>query len=397
MMKNIKYLVLGGGAAGLSFASKLKLNGETDFLVLEKENTAGGLCRSEMMDGAPVDTGGGHFLDTRDSGVLDFLFGFMPEDEWNLFERDSRIEIHNVQIGHPMEANIWQLSIDDQIEYLKSIAAAGCNTGMEKPEVFSEWITWKLGRKIADDYMLPYNRKMFGNYVDELGTYWLDKLPSVSFEETLRSCLTKKAYGKEPAHAKFYYPKKYGYGEVWKRIAESLKNKMSYGSSVVQLDVENRIVNNEWKAEYIINTCPWDSFEIRGISDEVRGYIQELAHTSVVIEYQHEDMDTQAQWIYIPDENKDYHRLLIRKNFIENAKGYWTETNAERYQKSADKSFLNMYAYPLNLTNKPLHIKKLLSSMKLHHIFGLGRWGEWEHLNSDVVVRHALNLADALK
>jgi len=396
-MRNIKYLILGGGPAGLCFASKLNARGETDFLVLEKENSAGGLCKSEIIDGAPIDVGGGHFLDTRDSDVLEFLFGFMPREEWKLFTRDSRIEIDNVQIGHPIEANIWQLSINDQIEYLKSIAKAGCNIGKKKPEFFSDWIIWKLGEKIADEYMLPYNQKMFGKYLDRLGTYWLDKLPNVSFEETLRSCMEKRTHGKEPAHAKFYYPKKFGYGEVWKRIAETLKDKIKYNSLVTQMNVENRIVNNEYQAKYIINTCPWDSFEIEGISNELKTCIEKLAHTSVVIEYIHEDINSNAQWIYIPDKDKNYHRMLIRKNFIENAKGFWTETNAERYEKGVNKCFYNMYAYPVNLINKPLMVKKILSSMKLCSVFGLGRWGEWEHLNSDVVVRHALDLADVLR
>lgn len=57
----MKYLVLGAGAAGLSFACWLKRNGEEDFLVLEKENVAGGLCRSVEVDGAAFDVGGGHF------------------------------------------------------------------------------------------------------------------------------------------------------------------------------------------------------------------------------------------------------------------------------------------------------------------------------------------------
>ena len=51
----------------------------------------------------------------------------MPKTEWNIFERDSRIKIHNQEISHPLEANIWQLDIDTQIRYLKSIALAGCN------------------------------------------------------------------------------------------------------------------------------------------------------------------------------------------------------------------------------------------------------------------------------
>ena len=42
----MKFLILGAGPAGLTFANRLKQKGETDFLVLEKEERAGGLCRS---------------------------------------------------------------------------------------------------------------------------------------------------------------------------------------------------------------------------------------------------------------------------------------------------------------------------------------------------------------
>ena len=122
----IKYLILGAGPAGLTFANKLKQSKEESFLVLEKESNAGGLCRSKDVDGSPLDIGGGHFLDVRRPLVNKFLFKFMPEDEWNIYDRDSRIMVNGSMINHPIEANIWQMKIESQVEYLKSIAVAGC-------------------------------------------------------------------------------------------------------------------------------------------------------------------------------------------------------------------------------------------------------------------------------
>ena len=139
----MKYLILGAGPSGLAFANKLIRNGETSFLLLEQESQAGGLCRSENVDGAPFDIGGGHFLDVRQPRVNEFLFRFMPEDEWNQYSRDSRIEVKGQMISHPIEANIWQMNLDDQVEYLKSIALAGCNLGREMPVEFIDWIYWK--------------------------------------------------------------------------------------------------------------------------------------------------------------------------------------------------------------------------------------------------------------
>lgn len=63
----------------MTVANKLKQAGITDFLVLEREETAGGLCRSVNMDGSPFDIGGGLFVDVRRPHVNEFLFEFMPE------------------------------------------------------------------------------------------------------------------------------------------------------------------------------------------------------------------------------------------------------------------------------------------------------------------------------
>ena len=94
----MKYLILGAGPAGLAVANKLKQNSKTDFLVLEKENEAGGLCRSVEVDGAPFDIGGGHFLDVRRPQVNEFLFRFMPEEEWDKYTRDSRIVVKSCHL-----------------------------------------------------------------------------------------------------------------------------------------------------------------------------------------------------------------------------------------------------------------------------------------------------------
>ena len=293
----MKYLILGAGPAGLTVANILKKRGITDFLVLEKENTAGGLCRSIEVDGSPFDIGGGHFLDVRRPSVNKFLFEFMPEKEWDKYIRDSRIVINDDMINHPIESNIWQMKVEDQVEYLKSIATAGCNIGEKMPEGFVDWIYWKLGNRIANDYMIPYNQKMFGNVLNQLGTYWLEKLPNVSFEETLLSCLTKKAYGTQPGHAEFYYPKKYGYGELWLRMAEKIKDNIEYNKIVKTIDFNTKTIiksdGEKYSAKTIITTIPWMEFErIIGMPDNIRQSIKELKYSSIQTEYHPENLDT---------------------------------------------------------------------------------------------------------
>ena len=400
----MKILILGAGPSGLALANSLQKAGITDFLVLEKEKTAGGLCKSVMVDGSPLDVGGGHFLDIRRPEVNRFLFEFMPEDEWNLYSRDSRIVINGNVINHPIEANIWQMKLEDQVEYLKSIAIAGCNLGKEVPTDFVEWIYWKLGNKIAEDYMIPYNQKMFEKQLGDIGTYWLDKLPNVSFEETLLSCLTKKAYGKQPGHSKFYYPKKYGYSELWLRMADSIKNNIEYNKQVSSIDFHNRIVlstdGDKYQADTIISTIPWMEFKsFIGMPSEIRLSINELKYSSIQTEYFPKHIDTKAHWIYYPDLSLPYHRILVRHNFCPNSKGYWTETNSERVSLEKPNNnfkYMNKYAYPINTVKKPEIMRTLLNWSKERGVIGLGRWGEHQHYNSDLAVELAINLCKSL-
>lgn len=404
-MEKVKYLILGAGPAGLTLANRLKDQGETSFLILEKEAQAGGLCRSAIVDGSPFDIGGGHFLDVRRPKVNEFLFRFMPENEWELFQRDSRIRVDGAEVGHPLEANIWQFDLQEQVAYLTSIAKAGCNLGQPMPEQFVEWIIWKLGGRIADRYMLPYNQKMFADELNELGTYWLEKLPDVSFEETLLSCLTHKPYGTQPGHASFYYPKKYGYGELWLRMAEELSPKVLYGAEAAKLDCGKLKVKTKagdvFQAQKIVTTIPWRSFEeISGMPDEIRSLVGRLKSSAIETRYVPEHLDTSAQWIYVPDPEIPYHRILVRHNFCQGSKGYWVETRKERVDMfehagvlGSTYHYLNEYAYPLNTIGKPAIMKKLLEVCEMKGIYGLGRWGEHCHYNSDVVVELAMKLA----
>ena len=399
----MKYLILGAGPSGLTLANRLKQMGETSFFVLEKEKEAGGLCRSTQVDGSPFDIGGGHFLDVRRPKVNEFLFQFMPEEEWEKFDRDSRIAVNGDVISHPIEANIWQMKLENQVEYLKSIAVAGCNLKEEMPQEFVSWIYWKLGDKIAENYMIPYNQKMFGEDLNQLGTYWLEKLPNVSFEETLLSCLTKKAYGEQPGHAQFFYPKKYGYGELWLRMAEEIKGQIKYDASVHAIDFDTNTVTTKegetYSADVIISTIPWMEFaKITGMPQELKEKIGHLKYSSVQTAYFPDNLDTEAQWVYYPDPELSYHRILVRHNFCNGSKGYWTECTSTRVDETTESTFqyMNQYAYPLNTIGKPEIMKELLEWAKTRRVYGIGRWGEHQHYNSDLVVELALKMAEEL-
>lgn len=389
------YVILGAGPSGLTFAHRLLDEGKTSFVVIEAEEEAGGLCRSAEVDGAPLDIGGGHFLDVKNARVTDFLFRFLPEDQWNSYSRITRIRMAGFDdINYPFESHIYQLPEDEQATVLDSIARAGCVTGAPEPSRFSDWIRWKLGDRIAEIYMLPYNRKIWSVDLDDLGAYWLHKLPDVSYEQTLQSCREKKPAGTVPAHGTFLYPKAFGYGEVWRRMGEQLGDRLRLGTKVTSVDVETGMVNGKFRGKRIINTIPWPLWrELAVLPGEVAAAVGRLRHTSVDVDYVSQNEASDAQWIYVPDEDVPHHRLLCRNNFIAGARGGWTETNSVRSGAVNEWRHHNAFAYPLNTIAKPKDIETVLAWARAQEIYGLGRWGEWEYMNSDVAVAHALDLA----
>jgi len=394
-----KFIILGAGPSGLTFAHALLDSGYTldDILVVEKQSIAGGLCRSESVDGAPLDIGGGHFLDLKNKSVLDFVFRFMPRDEWDLYDRVSKIRIREIEVDHPLEANLWQFPSEVQVDYLESIAQAGCVRGEMMPESFAEWIKWKLGDRISQEYMLPYNRKIWSMDPDQLGTYWLYKLPNVSFRDTLLSCLEGKPMGALPAHGTFLYPKNFGYGEIWRRMGEALGDSLVTDCSVESINLETCTVNGHWRADKIISTIPWTLWpKYCCIPDDIKEEIATLKNASIDIDYYPETLQSKSHWTYEPDERISYHRLLLRSNFASGARGYWTETNTNRSLKTNGVRFHNEYAYPINTLGKPEAVEKILAWARNNGIIGLGRWGEWEHMNSDVAVSRALEMAKAI-
>lgn len=396
-MKKVKLIILGAGPTGLTVACKLLERGFTDFVVLEKEEEVGGLCRSRDVDGFPLDIGGGHFLDMKNKKASNYLFDFLPEAEWQVYDRVSNIIYKGNEIGYPFESHLWELPIEEQVEFIDSIYKAGCNNGLNKPADFESWIKWKLGDRIAEEYMLPYNRKIWSIPLDKLGTYWLHKLPNVSTKETLKSCLSKNQYGNIPAHSKFYYPKSYGYGEVWKRMGQRLKNRLVLSYNVKTLDLRELTINNQFMASLIINTIPWTVFdEISECPKTIKQQISSLKHTSIQIDYYSENYASNAHWLYVPEEKIGFHRILNRKTFVPRSRGYWTESNLKRVKQNSAYYHINKFAYPLNTIGKPESISTINKWAKSKNIYGLGRWGEWEHMNSDIAVSRALDFADEI-
>ena len=152
-----EYVIVGAGITGLASGRRLQQLGEENFVILEGEDEVGGLCRTVEVEGHILDIGGGHVLHSRFPEVLDWIFEHIPKEDFNSFQTKVLIDLEGNDVQFPIELHLWQLPTDLQIEYLHSyLTAAGRDIEYEN---FESWIRNYLGDKIADNYMIPYNKK----------------------------------------------------------------------------------------------------------------------------------------------------------------------------------------------------------------------------------------------
>lgn len=400
----LKLVIIGAGISGVALGRLLQLSGETNFIILESEEVPGGLCRTQRVNEHWLDIGGGHFLHTKYPLVYDFIFSHIPKEEFNFFTRISRISIDSFEIDYPIESNIWQMPDDIKIEYLSSYIRNGEFRNLPHPKNFEEYIIWKFGSRISESFMLPYNQKIWGIKLQEMSIDWLDKIPQLSLDEVLTSCiLNKELRDRFPSHQNFYYPKKGGFQQIFNAMANPLSDKIITKFPVQEINYNgcSLVVNGEYKSSMIINTSPWSKINFfPAPPTHIKNCIKKLRNNSIVISLHEKKRHQSAHWLYKPNLELQHHREFFIHNFAPHSQdnGVFFETNSNRYVASEDTiySHLNEYAYPIPTIGKEAAVSELLAYMEEYGIFGLGRWGQWQYYNSDVCIWESMKLFQRL-
>jgi len=397
------YLVIGAGVTGLTLCNKLREKGKK-VIVLEAKDMPGGLCTTKNIDGHQLDVGGGHFFHTKHQEIFDYVFGLLPKDEFNYFSpRVSKLKMGETTIDYPLESNLWQLPQDEQIKFLISVVRNGESLGKPEPRNYEEWIRWKLGNRICDKYMIPYNEKLWGVPPSEMDVDWLYKIPRVDVDEVLRYCLEKKQdVNKYPAHICFYYPKKGGFQAIVDAIYRDEKDHVVLAEKVVTIERQpdaTWMVNGRYQADNVINTTPWnDLYGALGSPAELKDAFERIKYNRIVVSLYEKNYAENWHWRYVPDRDRRYHREFYIANFAKDSRkdGVYLETNVKRFQgEEACFGGRMVYseetaaAYPIPVIGHKAAITKILDHYRPLNLFGVGRWGQHQYQNADVAMHEA--------
>lgn len=255
-----RHVIVGGGPCGLSAAWQLAREGHAP-LVLERENTAGGLCATHERDGFRFDLGGHRFV-SADHALSRWLTALLGDDLLTQ-RRKSAVLYRGRRFDYPLELGNLAKNLDpvECARALAGYAAARARKGPPAREVtFEDWVVRRFGRPLYDSFFGPYTQKLWGIAPTQISCDWAaERISPLSLGDALLRML---GFARPPArsYAKRYLYPRLGMGQLYDAMARDV---VAHGGQVV---LGARVDGMDVSAGRVTHV----RFESRGVRERVR-------------------------------------------------------------------------------------------------------------------------------
>ena len=425
MDKSVKYLIVGAGISGLTFANYV----DDDYLIIEKECEVGGYCRTIKKKDYVWDYAGHFFHFNTDEFKRKFIDS-VDKDEIIYKEKNTKIIYKDSLINYPFQTNIHQLEKDEFIDCLYDLF-----NKEEKEEYtsFLDMLYGKFGKSIVEKFLKPYNEKL---YAVDLTTLDKDAMGRFFPYADIPAIINNMKANKDNTsyNNSFLYPKS-GAGSFIDILYEGLdKDKIMFNKTVVEIDVEQKLAvlndGTQIKYEYLINTSPLNMF-LSCLKGKRYGKLKDtLSYNKVLVfnlGFNKKSKYTKEHWFYIPDKNINFYRIGFYDNILDADKlSMYIEIGYNKDEKiSADdineqlqltlsnllklgiideETKLEEYstiimdpAYVHINTETEKKIQKFKEDESQNNIYTIGRYGAWTYCSMEDCMVAAKQLAEKLK
>lgn len=423
-------VILGAGLSGLSAAYHLNQSCE----IFEKEERAGGLCRSLKIGDFIFDYGP-HILFPKDKYVADLIR--------NLLGKNLRIQSRQAWIYHKFCDVYTRFPFQSHLYGLPASVVKDCILGFfntlkkkeKNPENYEEWIIWNFGEGIARHLMIPYAEKIWTLPPSKMNYEWVwNRVPRLSLEELLEGALhdNPRLFG---FNTEFWYPSHGGIEALAASFLSGARNlRLKKEATCVYLKQKCVEFNDHKKVYYekLISTLPLPEIikRIDDVPEEVRKASQGLEHNSVYcvnLGIERERI-TPYHYIYFYEPDFLFHRISFPMNLspYTTPKGFssvTTEISYSKYRKISKENIVERVigdlikakillpddkivvsdvadikcAYIIYDLNHRKNVKKIHEFLRKNHIIPCGRFGEWEYFNMDHSIASGKRIAEELK
>jgi protoporphyrinogen oxidase len=311
----VRHLIVGAGVSGLAYADRL--GPADDYLVLESDAEIGGYCKTVSQDGFVWDYSG-HFFHFKHRDIEADLVSRMQGQRVLRIEKDSRILWKDgaawTWIDFPFQKNIHQLP---RAEFLECLHDLHFRDRDAVPASFREMLYAKLGRGIAEKFLVPYNEKLYATDlsaldVDAMGRFF----PHADEDEIVRNFThpDNRSY-----NSTFTYPEGGAIQYVHALAAGVDPARISLSERLERIDLRQKIAHtSKGRAiafEYLVSSAPFPRLlDATGLAYDATAY----TWNKVLVFNLGFDRKGPpgVHWVYVPQRDLSFYRIGFYDNIF---------------------------------------------------------------------------------
>jgi protoporphyrinogen oxidase len=424
--------ILGGGVSGIALAAQLG----ADVDVLERAGRIGGLCGTIVEEGFTFDAAGPHIMFSKNKEVLNLMIEVL-EGNVHQNRRENRIYFKGSLVKYPFENDLAALPKEDNFDCIYGyIVNPHAN---ETPLNLAQWSYATFGEGISDKYFIPYNAKIWNYDPEKIGLEFVARIPKPPMEDVLKSSIGIATEGY--LHQLYYsYPTEGGFESIVHGFAKRVRGEIHTSWPVALVEKVSdgwRVVSDSGEERWygtLVSTLPMH--ELVKVWRDAPGSVHEtlapLKYNSLlnVLIGCNTDPGHNFTALYVPDTRYLFHRLSFPKAFGERCvppgsssimaeitanegDGIWELTDEALIERVvgeiASIGFVDpdsivyrrvarfKYGYPVYDLEYRTNVTAMREAVAATGLRVLGRFAQFDYINSDVCVERALAMANELK
>lgn len=422
MEKQVKYLIVGAGISGLTFANYIG----KDYLIIEKESEVGGYCRT-IEKGDYIWDYAGHFFHFNTEEFKKKFIGSVDDDEIIYKDKNTKIVYKDILVDYPFQKNIHQL---EKREFIDCLYDLFHKVEKEEYDNFLDMLYGKFGESIVQKFLKPYNEKLYAIDLrkldkDAMGRFF-PYADISSIIDNMKENTDKSSYNNW-----FLYPR-YGAGSFIELLYNKLeKNNIMLNCKAVEVDRKKKRVKldngDTIQYDYLINTAPLNEFLSYFTDDSYEGLRNTLSYNKVLVfnlGFNKKSKYTKEHWFYIPDKDINFYRIGFYDNILDSDKlSMYVEIGFAKDDEIDEEKELRLTIENLKkigvleedmelvehvgIVMDPAYVhinteteKKVAEFMEKEaneNIYSIGRYGAWTYCSMEDCMVEAKKLADILK
>lgn len=410
-------IIIGGGITGLSYAL---FSNSSDYLIIEKDKSVGGYCKTTKRNGFVWDYSG-HFFHFQDPQIKEIIMSGMTDETVNVVKH-TRIKYGDKLIDYPFQKNIHQLDKEELIDCIYDLFTIPNRSYAN----FRDMLYCKFGKSIAEKFLIPYNSKLYACDLNQLDKDAMGRFfPYAEKEDIIRNF---KASNNASYNDSFVYPRN-GAFEYVKSIHRQLDhNKIRLQTGIKQISLgEHEVLLDSGEVMHydrLISTIPFPTLlDLASVEYDKNIYTwNQVLVFNLGFDTKGANMDD--HWLYFPDEKYSFYRVGFYDNILNHDKmSLYVELGFDKNAKINPEKWLDKVMSDLRIagivsqkqslvdyesiimnpayvhinTRSVEEVEEKKAFLADNDVYSIGRYGSWCYCSIEDNIKEARSLADRLK